>query len=98
MNQPISANKRRHVRYRNEESTVIHLQFSADNGREVQVTALIVNESHSGMACVYVGSESVSRGQIIQWNETANIRTPLKTIRCKQLDEDVYLLALEIAN
>ena len=96
MTQSISANKRRHVRYRNEESTVIHLELGVKNGRQMQVTALIVNESHSGMACVYVGSEGVEKGQIIQWKETANISTPMRTIRCQQLGDDVYLLALEL--
>lgn len=93
-----AANRRRHVRYRDEESTVIQLEFESLNGKSTRVTALIVNESHSGFACVYVGSEPIQKGKVIHWNETSKIKTPLKVIRCKLLQEDTYSLALELVD
>lgn len=91
-------NRRRHVRYRNETTTVLNLEFETKSNNVQQVSALVVNESHSGFCCVYVGTEPVAKGQIVIWRETPRITTNLEVIRCTNVAEDVYTVALEIKN
>lgn len=86
-------NRRAHLRYRDPESKV--LNFTDEHGQNPFV-ALVINESFRGIACVYVGDGDFERGDTILWVESGNIHTPCSVIRCTELEEDVFSLALRI--
>jgi hypothetical protein len=89
-------NLRKHLRYRDPDSTVFHF-FSKDSGnKETHFAGLIINESFKGMAIVFVGDDHYAKGDIIFWKETDSIHTACKVVRCSCLEDDVYSLALQI--
>jgi hypothetical protein len=88
------ADRRTHLRYRDPESTTLHFLIK-DGERERPVTGLVVNESHRGLACVYVGP-ALPVNTAIVWQETASIGTCCTVLRCEELYTDVFLLALRI--
>lgn len=92
------ANRRSHLRYRDPDSKVLNL-FTIDeaDGSKRPFIGLIVNESFTGMACVYVGEKELNKAEELFWEETDQIHTKLQVIRCYELTEDVYYLALKIA-
>lgn len=69
--------------------------YITDGEAEKPITGLMVNESHGGLACVYVGAAVELNSQVV-WQETANIRTSCRVVRCQTLYADVFLLALQI--
>lgn len=89
------SDRRAYLRYRDPESTTVRLQIR-DGESERPVIALLMNESHHGLACVYVGPV-LEIGDEVAWQETEVLRTPCKVVRCEELYRDVYLLGLQIA-
>lgn len=89
------ADRRAHFRYRDPESTTVRLTVK-QAGADRPLTALLVNESYSGLACVYVGAPLDVDSELI-WRETPDIGTPCRVTRCESLCQDVYLLGLQIA-
>jgi len=89
-------NKRAHVRFRDPESATVKLSYSRADG-EIVVTALILDESYRGMACVYVG-ELLQVGQMVYWLETGQIKTKCIVRRSKILDPGVCLVAIELTD
>lgn len=90
------AERRAHPRYRDPYSTTLRLLIK-DGVVEKPVTGLLVNESYTGLSCVYVGQALEAKSKII-WQETEDISTPCKVIRCQKLDTDIFLLALRIVD
>lgn len=86
--------RRTHLRYRDPDSTTLHFLFK-DGEHQRPVTGLIVNESHRGLACVYVGPALAVSTEIV-WQETESIGTRCTVLRCEKLYTDVFLLALRI--
>ncbi|PCJ56532.1 MAG: hypothetical protein COA79_18405 [Planctomycetota bacterium] len=86
------SNIKRGMRYHNAEDDVI--KFSYD-GSDSIISAIIVNESFTGIGCVYVG-EPLKPGQNIFWNESEKIKTKCEIIRCEELKEEVFFIAFEI--
>jgi hypothetical protein len=73
------------------------LRLSIKDGEtETPLAGLMVNESYTGFACVYVGRAIEVNSEIL-WEEAEDIRTPCKVMRCQNLCTDVFLMALEIA-
>ena len=86
--------RRGHLRYKDPESGTLRLTIQdSESGRPL--TALMLNESRTGLACVYVGS-TIEPGSALLWHETEEIRTPCTVTRCERLHDGVYLLALSI--
>ena len=67
-----------------------------DGESDRPLTALMLNESRNGLACVYVGS-TIEPGSTLLWQETEEIATPCTVMRCERLHDGVHLLALSIA-
>lgn len=90
------ADRRIHFRFKDPKTTT--LRFVLKRGEtESAVTALVVDESHTGLACVYVG-EAVDADTEIFWQETKHIKTPCKVMRCENLYRGVFLLALQFVS
>ena len=83
---------KRKMRYHNSEDDVIKISF--DKGK-TKKNAIIINESHTGVACVYVG-DLIAVGDSVTWVESDNILTDCKTVRCEEMKEKVVFLAFEI--
>lgn len=90
-----SKERRGHLRYRDPESGTLRLSIPG-GGSDRRLEALMVNESRTGLACVYVGS-TIEPGSELLWHETEEIRTACTVMRCERLRDGVYLLALSIA-
>lgn len=88
------ADRRAHLRYRDPDSTTVRLTVE-QGAVERPLTALLVNESYSGLACVYVGAPLEVDSELL-WRETRDISTPCRVTRCEALHTDVYLLGLQI--
>ena len=89
-----NANRRTHLRYRDPCNPTLHLRVG-DGKVDKPLTGLIVNESKTGLSCVYVGGPLEVNSEIV-WQETLHIGTPCKVVRCRKLDTDVFLLGLQI--
>ena len=89
-----TTDRRAHLRYRDPKTTA-QLLLVKDGEAEKAITGLIANESHIGLACIYVGSPIEVASEII-WQETQQIQTRCKVLRCERLYMDVFLLALQI--
>ena len=87
--------RRAHLRYRDPTNLTLRLSIT-DGETETPLPGLMVNESYTGLACVYVGPAIEVNSEIL-WEETEGIRTPCKVMRCQNLCTDVFLMALEIA-
>ncbi|MGE5155642.1 MAG: hypothetical protein ACM3ST_16730 [Bdellovibrio bacteriovorus] len=86
--------RRRHLRYPDPGNGVLRFLI-LDGESEKALTGLPINESHRGLACVYVGP-ALEVGREIVWRETEAISTPCRVIRCEPLHAEVHLLALQI--
>jgi hypothetical protein len=86
--------RRKHLRYQDPSGGTLHFLIR-DGAAEKALTGLTINESHAGLACVYVGP-ALEVGREIVWRETEAISTPCRVMRCQQLYPDVQLLALQI--
>ncbi len=86
--------RRDHLRYRDPETTALRLLVQ-DGDAKLAVTGLMVDESYSGLACVYVGA-ALEVGREIIWQETDEVATPCRVMRCENLHPRVQLLALQI--
>lgn len=84
---------KRGLRYHNAEDDVIKFSY-IEGDSEIIANALIVNESHSGIACVYVGNP-LNQGSSITWLESKEIKTACEVIRCEELKDNVFFLAFE---
>lgn len=89
-------NRRQHIRFRDPENLVLNLIRDKKSGKDGIFKAMIVNESYKGIACVFVGPQGFKKGDHIYWVETSNIQTRCTVVRCKELEESVYSLALRI--
>lgn len=87
--------RRGHLRYKDPESGTLRLSIQGGES-DRPFTALMLNESSTGLACVYVGS-TIEPGSALLWQETEEIRTPCTVVRCERLYDGVNLLALSIA-
>jgi len=87
-------NRRSHTRFRDPDSTHVRLSVKQMDGQDLEFLALIHDESHRGMACVYIGNP-LEVGQEILWLETDRIKTPCEVRRCTELGDDVYRVALQ---
>lgn len=85
--------RRGHLRYRDPNAKLVRLLIGDEP--PTPVTALPLNESHTGLACVYVGPPLEVDGEVL-WEETEGVRTTCRITRCKALYKDVHLLALQI--
>lgn len=92
-----AVNRRRYLRFKETESSTLTLTIEKDN-EESLFTALILDESMNGIACVYVGPHSFTTGDELTWKETEEINTGCKVIRCKELMPDVHFMALELVS
>ncbi len=88
------ADRRAYLRYRVPEGGTVTLLI-ADGESERPIIGLLMNESHQGLACVYVGPALEIEEEVI-WQEAEILRTPCEVIRCEELYRDVYLLGLQI--
>ena len=89
--------KRRSLRYHPTESKALQLFYYGDDGIKVDVPALVVNESRKGMAVILVGFYFFPKKSSIYWQETTEICSHWTVIRCKELDENIYRLSLELS-
>jgi len=87
--------KRRNIRYYPHEPKAIQLYYY-DHGKKVEVPALVVDESHKGMAVLMVGHHFFPKKSPVYWQETKNISSHWTVIHCRELDERIYRLALEL--
>jgi len=88
-------NRRRNIRFRDPDNTVVSL-YVKEGKTEIPLKGLIVNESFKGMAFICVGNIDLTYGAEIFWRETENIITACEVIRCKEIEESVYSLAIKI--
>ena len=88
--------KRRNIRFQLEESKALQLFYFDGYGTKVDVPALVADESHKGMAVIVVGFYFFPKKSSIYWQETKKICTHWTVIHCKELDEGVYRLALQL--
>lgn len=88
--------RRAHLRYRDPKTTAQRFLIK-DGETEKAITGLIANESHNGLACVYIGSAIEAASEIV-WQETKHIQTRCKVLRCEKLYRGVFLLALQIVD
>lgn len=88
--------RRKFLRFKDPDRGSITLSYTDEQKVDVFFTALIVNESLNGMACVFVGKEPIRSQVRVVWHETETIRSPCKVVRCRELEEDVYFLALRL--
>jgi hypothetical protein len=88
-------NKRQSIRFLDPDSTSVTLSFYNESREKKLITALIRDESIHGMACVYVGKEGFEKGKIIFWEEAANISTACEVVRCINITEDIFSIALK---
>lgn len=88
-------NRRKNIRFRDPDNTVVHLVVETEDSSQ-PLLGLIINESFKGLACVYVGVHGLKKGSIITWKEAENIETPCEVVRCKEIEESVFMLALKI--
>jgi hypothetical protein len=88
------AERRRHLRHKDPESVTVRLLIG-EGESERPLTGLTVDESHGGLACVFVGP-AIEVGLEILWQETEGISTSCKVMRCQQLHPGVHLIALQI--
>lgn len=89
-----NANRRARLRYKDPNSTTLRFLIK-DGVAEKPVTGLVVNQSHTSLACVFVGNAFEVDSEIV-WQETEDISTPCKVIRCQKLNTNVFLFALQI--
>jgi hypothetical protein len=90
------SNVERRARLRYRDPNTPTLRFVIKEGdTEMSIKALMVNESHSGLACVYIG-QGIEVGKEIFWQETKHIQTPCRVMRCETLYRDVFLLAVQL--
>jgi|GEM_PF-6235071 len=89
--------KRRNIRYHSSESKVIQLFYFDEVGNKHEVSALVADESHKGMAVVIVGFYFFPKKTSLYWQETKKIVTNWNIVNFKELDERVYRLALELS-
>ncbi|MBF0197423.1 MAG: hypothetical protein HQL32_06920 [Planctomycetes bacterium] len=92
------SNRRVHLRYRDPETAMVKFYHKDKSGEKVEYLGLVVNESYSGMAVIYVGPKAIAENETVQWVETEQIHTPCTVVRCKELDMDVYSLALTFSS
>lgn len=97
MKKDSGANRRNHLRYRDPDNSAVNLYQVLEDGSHFPIFGLVANESFSGMACVYVGDGNLKGGDELFWIEAEKIHTKLNVIRCYEIAEDVYYLALKIA-
>jgi hypothetical protein len=90
-------NRRAHLRYRDPESTVMDFYTNKNNPEGSGFKAIVINESFTGLAVVYVGDRKIRKGSKVYWKETSTIHTACTVIRNATLEEDVYSLALKIS-
>jgi hypothetical protein len=88
-------NRRTNIRFRDPDNTVVNL-YIKEGTNEIPLKGLIVNESFKGMAFICVGNIDLSYGAEIFWIEAENIITECEVIRCKEVEESVYSLAIKI--
>lgn len=92
----MSANQRKHLRFRDKKQQKVDLYYFDRLKQKIPLLALIVNESLSGFACVYVGEGPVVKSTLLYWQETSKILTLCEVIRCNKIEENVYLMAVSI--
>jgi hypothetical protein len=88
--------KRHSIRYKPSESRAIQLFYHDEQGMKLEVPALLVNESLKGMAVILVGDYFFPKQSFIYWKEDEKICSQWTVIRCKELDEGIYRLSLEL--
>ena len=90
--------KRRSIRYKPSETKAIQLFYHDANGTKIDVPALLLNESLKGMAVILVGDYFIAKKSSIYWLEADTISSKWTVIRCKELEEGIYRLSLELSN
>ena len=88
-------NRRKYIRFRDPENTTVNLYYK-DGNTEEPLIGLIVNESFKGMAFICVGNLDFEFGSEIFWKETDKIITECEVIRCREVEESVYSIAIRI--
>lgn len=89
-----TANSRRHLRYRHPGQQIYRLVIEEDGGRQEHLNALVIDESHSGFACVIVGPPAGPNVRFYH-QENEKVRTSIELRHQRQLAEDVQFLGFE---
>ena len=84
-------NRRRYIRFKNEETQVISLKKG-----DLLFSALLEDESHNSLSSIYIGKQNICKGEILFWMEDGEISTKVKVIRNQEITENVFKLVLQI--
>ncbi len=93
-----ASNQRRHIRFRDPDGAMVNFYVMGSSGSKTYYKALIYNESISGLALLFVDENPIEADSIIYWQESSAITTPCEVIRCSELHEHVFLLAVRLAD
>jgi hypothetical protein len=89
-------NIRKYVRYRDPETEIIQMQYTWSDGEKQIFPCLIANESLSSIGCVYIGHEACNINDRVIWFEYKGQETECTVIRCKEIEQNVYYLVVEL--
>lgn len=88
-------NFRGKLRYPSPDKGVIDVVRVSREGEEKLVPALIVNESHQGMACVLVGPVP-AKDETFFFQETEHIRSAMVMRHHQEIDKGIQRLGFEL--
>jgi hypothetical protein len=91
----LGKNRRKNIRFRDPDNTIVNL-YIKEGKSETPLVGLIVNESFKGMAFICVGNLDLNYGSDIFWKESENIITQCEVVRCREIEESVYSVAVKI--
>lgn len=95
----INNNMRKHIRYTDVNSTTsVELSWKNEGaGSLTCITALVENESHGGLGCIYLG-DPIPPGTLLMLKEAPNLETLYTVVRCVELDANVHRIGLQRAD
>ena len=90
------AGGRRHFRYTDRDYNNVKVFYHTLNSKKIFFNALVINESYSGIACVFIGNQPFKKDQDIFWQETKKLTIQCRVARCRKIEKGVYFLGLDI--
>ncbi|MBF0245349.1 MAG: hypothetical protein HQL31_08765 [Planctomycetes bacterium] len=91
-----NSQNRRKLRFRDPERDPIRFSYQDSFGEHKTLHSLLINESHGGMCCIFVGDASFRKGDILTWIETENIHTRCSVAWCRKIEGEVVSLGIQI--
>ncbi|MDB9744210.1 hypothetical protein OAA91_01635 [Fibrobacterales bacterium] len=92
-------NKRKYIRFSEEKSSVIQLQFNhPDIEKKGFMPALVIDQNYNSIACLFCYHQFDNNNITeLLWKETDSITTPCKIVRIEYLDTSVYKVIFTFA-